>query len=152
MQTLASVIGYSLIDKQGMSEFHRYSTEVPLWRAVTYYLMENSISQVLYGLSCLARFPHQQIAEIGQNRMEANPCYCPPVVDLLFTHPLRFDDRKGQLRDRGSAVFCHFRCFARWVRLERNLHKTPLHRRCCDGIGYFFDSIPIATNKLVISV
>ncbi|MCY3740661.1 MAG: EamA family transporter [Candidatus Poribacteria bacterium] len=64
--TLASVIGYSLIDKQGMSEFHRYSTDVPLWRAVTYYLMENSISQVFYGLSCLARFPHQQIAEIGR--------------------------------------------------------------------------------------
>jgi len=64
--TLASVIGYSLIDKQGMSEFHRYSTDVPLWRAVTYYLTENSISQVFYGLSCLARFPHQQIAEIGR--------------------------------------------------------------------------------------
>lgn len=64
--TLASVIGYSLIDKQGMSEFHRYSTDAPLWRAVTYYLMENSISQVIYGVSCLARFPHQQIAEIGR--------------------------------------------------------------------------------------
>ena len=64
--TLASVIGYSLVDKQGMSEFHRYSTDAPLWRAVTYYLMENSISQVFYGLSCLARFPHQQIAEIGR--------------------------------------------------------------------------------------
>ena len=64
--TLASVIGYSLIDKQGMSEFHRHSTEVPLWRAVTYYLIENSISQVLYGLSCLARFPHQQIIQIGR--------------------------------------------------------------------------------------
>ena len=64
--TLASVIGYSLIDKQGMSEFHRYSKDVPLWRAVTYYLMENSISQILYGLSCLIRFPHQQIVEIGR--------------------------------------------------------------------------------------
>ena len=64
--TLASVIGYSLIDKQGMSEFHRYSKDVPLWRAVTYYLMENSISQILYGLSCLVRFPHQQIVEIGR--------------------------------------------------------------------------------------
>jgi drug/metabolite transporter (DMT)-like permease len=64
--TLASVIGYSLIDKQGMSEFHRYSTDAPLWRAVTYYLMENSISQVFYGLSCLARFPHPQIVQIGQ--------------------------------------------------------------------------------------
>ena len=39
-----------------------------MWRAVTYYLMENSISQVLYGLTCLARFPHQRIAKIG--RME----------------------------------------------------------------------------------
>lgn len=64
--TLASVIGYSLIDKQGMLEFHRYSTEVPMWRAVTYYLMENSISQVFYGLSCLVRFPRQQILEIGR--------------------------------------------------------------------------------------
>ena len=64
--TLASVIGYSLIDKQGMSEFHRHSTNMPLWSAVTYYLMENSISQVLYGLSCLARFPHEQIAQIGR--------------------------------------------------------------------------------------
>ena len=49
-----------------MSEFHRYSTDAPLWRAVTYYLMENSISQVFYGLSCLVRFPHQQIVEIGR--------------------------------------------------------------------------------------
>ena len=64
--TLVSVIGYSLIDKQGMLEFHRYSMEVPLWRAVTYYLMENCISQIFYGLSCLARFPHQQIVEIGR--------------------------------------------------------------------------------------
>ena len=64
--TLASVIGYSLIDKQGMSEFHHYSTDVPLWRAVTYYLMENSISQVFYGVSCLIRFPHEQIIQIGR--------------------------------------------------------------------------------------
>lgn len=64
--TLASVIAYSLIDKQGMSEFHHHSTEAPLWRAVTYYLMENACSQVLYGLSCLARFPHQQILQIGR--------------------------------------------------------------------------------------
>ena len=64
--TLASVIGYSLIDKQGMSEFHRYSTDPPLWRAVTYYLAENSISQLFYGLFCLVRFPRHQIAEIGR--------------------------------------------------------------------------------------
>ncbi len=64
--TLVSVIGYSLIDKQGMSEFHHYSTDAPLWRAVTYYLMEGSISQIFYGLTCLARFPHQQIVQIGR--------------------------------------------------------------------------------------
>ena len=64
--TLASVIGYSLVDKQGMLEFHRHSTEVPLWRAVTYYLMENGISQIFYGVFCLVRFPHQQIVEIGR--------------------------------------------------------------------------------------
>ena len=59
----------------------RYSTDAPLWRAVTYYLMENSISQVLYGLSCLVRFPHQQIAEIG--RMEWKRALA--VVGLLLT-------------------------------------------------------------------
>ena len=64
--TLASVIAYSLIDKQGMSEFHRHSTEAPLWRAVTYYLMESGISQAFYALSCFARFPRQQIAQIGR--------------------------------------------------------------------------------------
>ena len=64
--TLASVIAYSLIDKQGMSEFHRYSTEAPMWRAVTYYLLEGGISQVFYGFSCLVRFPRQQITQIGR--------------------------------------------------------------------------------------
>lgn len=64
--TLASVIGYSLIDKQGMSEFHHHSTDAHLWRAATYYLMENSISQVLYCVSCLIRFSHQQITQIGR--------------------------------------------------------------------------------------
>ena len=64
--TLASVIGYSLIDKQGMSEFHHHSTDAHLWSAAAYYLMENSISQVLYCVSCLMRFSHQQIVQIGQ--------------------------------------------------------------------------------------
>lgn len=79
--TLASVIGYSLIDKQGMSEFHRYSTDAPLWRAVTYYLMENSISQGFYGLSCLVRFPRQQIAQIG--RMEWKRALVIVVLSLV---------------------------------------------------------------------
>ena len=79
--TLASVIGYSLIDKQGMFEFHHHSTVAPLWRAVTYYLMENSISQVFYGLSCLARFPHQQIVEIGRQEWKRSLA----VVGLSLT-------------------------------------------------------------------
>ena len=79
--TLASVIGYSLIDKQGMSEFHRYSTDAPLWRAVTYYLMENSISQVLYGLSCLVRFPRERIVQIG--RMEWKRALVIVVLSLI---------------------------------------------------------------------
>ena len=73
------------------------------------------------------------------NGMEAGTRYCWTYVDVLFAHPLRLDDRKGQLCDRGSAVFCHFRCFARWVRLERDLYKTPIYRCCCDGIRHFFD-------------
>lgn len=64
--TLASVIAYSLIDKQGMSEFHRHSTAAPLWRAVTYYLMENTCSQGFYGAFTLIRFPRQRIAQIGR--------------------------------------------------------------------------------------
>ena len=79
--TLASVIGYSLIDKQGMSEFHHHSTDAPLWRAVTYYLMENSISQVFYGLSCLIRFPHRQITEIGRTEWRRALA----VVGLMLT-------------------------------------------------------------------
>ena len=79
--TLASVIGYSLIDKQGMSEFHRYSADAPLWRAVTYYLMENGISQVLYGLSCLIRFPRERIAQIG--RMEWKRALVIVVLSLI---------------------------------------------------------------------
>ena len=79
--TLASVIAYSLIDKQGMSEFHQYSTDAPLWRAVTYYLMENSISQAFYGLSCLIRFPRQQIVQIGRTEWKR----ALTVVGLMLT-------------------------------------------------------------------
>ena len=79
--TLASVIAYSLIDKQGMSEFHRHSTEAPMWRAVTYYLLEGGISQVFYGLSCLIRFPRRQIAQIGRTEWKRALA----VVGLMLT-------------------------------------------------------------------
>ncbi len=64
--TLGSVIAYSLVDKQGMSEFHRYSTDSPWWRAGTFYLTENIISQTLYGVVCIIRFPRQLITQIGR--------------------------------------------------------------------------------------
>ena len=64
--TLGSVIAYSLVDKQGMSEFHRYSTDAPWWRAGTFYLTENIISQTLYGIVCIIRFPRQLITQIGR--------------------------------------------------------------------------------------
>lgn len=64
--TLGSVIAYSLVDKQGMSEFHRYSTDSPWWRAGTFYLTENIISQTLYCVVCIIRFPRQLIIQIGR--------------------------------------------------------------------------------------
>ncbi len=64
--TLGSVIAYSLVDKQGMSEFHRYSTDSPWWRAGTFYLTENIISQTLYCVVCIVRFPRQLIIQIGR--------------------------------------------------------------------------------------
>ncbi len=64
--TLGSVIAYSLVDKQGMSEFHRYSTDSPWWHAGTFYLTENIISQTLYGVVCIVRFPRQLITQIGR--------------------------------------------------------------------------------------
>ena len=72
--------------------------------------------------------------------METGTRYCCALVGILFAHPLRLDDRKGQLRNSGSAVFCHFRRFARWVCLERDLHQTPLDRSRDNGTRHFFDS------------
>ena len=74
------------------------------------------------------------------HRMEACIRYCRALVGILFAYPLRLDDRKGQLRNSGSAVFCHFRRFARWVRLERDLYKTALDRGCCNDTRHLFDS------------
>ena len=64
--TLGSVIAYSLIDKQGMFEFNLYLTDAPWWRAGTFYLTENIISQTLYGVFCIVRFPRKLISQIGR--------------------------------------------------------------------------------------
>ena len=64
--TLASVIGYSLIDKQGMSTIHNNISETSLIFAVNYYLIENLCSQFLYAVITFLRFPKQQIIEIGK--------------------------------------------------------------------------------------
>ena len=65
--TLGSVIGYSLIDKQGMSIIHTYTSENPLMYAVHYYLMENLCSQLFYAGITYVRFPKKEILEIGKN-------------------------------------------------------------------------------------
>ena len=75
--------------------------------------------------------------------METGSCYCWTLVSILFAHSLCLNDRKGQLCNRGSAVLCHFRCFAWWLRLERNLYKTPIYRRCCDGTRHFLDCVSV---------
>ena len=64
--TLSAVIAYSLIDKQGMAQFHAYSTEPPIWRAIIYYLTEGCIALAFYNVYILFQFPRRQIAEIGQ--------------------------------------------------------------------------------------
>ena len=79
--------------------------------------------------------------------MEAGTCHRCALVGILFAYPLRLDDRESQLRNRGSAVFCHFRCSARWIRIEGNLYKTAFDRSYCDGLRHFFDCIPIVHQQ-----
>jgi drug/metabolite transporter (DMT)-like permease len=43
--------------------------------------MENSISKAFYGLSCLVRFPHQQIAQIGRTEWKRALA----IVGLMLT-------------------------------------------------------------------
>ena len=144
--TLGSVIAYSLVDKQGMSEFHRYSTDSPWWRAGTFYLYrEHYLTNTLWcRLYC--QVSTTTYYSDWTDRMEAvSGCSC-TGVDILFTHPLRFNDRKGQLCNCCSSVFCHFRSFARWLRLERNLYKTPICRCGCHGNRHFSDCISVTAN------
>lgn len=64
--TLTSVIGYSLIDKQGMFILHINTTKIPVMYAVNYYLMENLCSQLLYAGITFLRFHNKQIIHIGK--------------------------------------------------------------------------------------
>lgn len=64
--TLTSVIGYSLIDKQGMSILHINTTKTLVIYAVNYYLMENLCSQLLYSAITFIRFPKHLILQIGK--------------------------------------------------------------------------------------
>ena len=66
LSTLGTVITYSLIDKQGMTEFHAHSNKAVIWNAMTYYLAEGCIALVLYIAYILLRFRWSQIAEIGR--------------------------------------------------------------------------------------
>ena len=64
--TLATVVTYSLIDKQGMKIFHAYSGEPAIWCAITYYLAEGCIALALYNAYIFLRFRWGQIAEVGR--------------------------------------------------------------------------------------
>ena len=64
--TLATVVTYSLIDKQGMAIFHAYSGESAIWGAMTYYLAEGCIALVLYNAYIFLRFRPSRILEIGR--------------------------------------------------------------------------------------
>ncbi|MDE0042227.1 MAG: EamA family transporter, partial [Candidatus Poribacteria bacterium] len=64
--TLATVITYSLIDKQGMTLYHAYSGKSAIWDAMAYYLAEGCIALVLYNTYILLQFRRKQIAEIGR--------------------------------------------------------------------------------------
>ena len=146
--TLASVIGYSLIDKQGMSEFHHHSTDAPFVASRDLLFNgEQYLTSLLRIVLPHARFPHQPDYRDWTDGMETGTRCCWTYRwYLLFAHPLRLDDRKGQLRNRGSAVFRHFRCFARWIRLERDLYKTPVGCCCRDGTRHFLDCISVIFN------
>lgn len=64
--TLGTVITYSLIDKQGMAEFHSHSNSASIWNAMTYYLAEGCIALILYNAYIFLQFRWRQIAEIGR--------------------------------------------------------------------------------------
>ncbi len=64
--TLGTVIGYSLIDKAGMSEFYTHSTQQRAWQAITYYLTEGAIGMILYGSYIMLCFPLRKITDIGR--------------------------------------------------------------------------------------
>jgi uncharacterized membrane protein len=64
--TLGTVIGYSLIDKAGMSEFYTHSTQQRAWQAITYYLTEGAIGMILYGSYIMLCFPLREITDIGR--------------------------------------------------------------------------------------
>lgn len=64
--TLGTVVTYSLIDKQGMAEFHAHSNSASVWNAMTYYLAEGCIALILYNAYIFLQFRWRQIAEIGR--------------------------------------------------------------------------------------
>ena len=79
--TLGTVIAYSLIDKGGMSEFHVHSTQPPVWRAITYYLVEGVVAFVLYGGYIIFRFPRKEITDIG--RLEWKPIVATGALGMI---------------------------------------------------------------------
>ncbi|MDE0297198.1 MAG: EamA family transporter [Candidatus Poribacteria bacterium] len=64
--TLGTVILYSLIDKQGMTELHALSNKSAIWGALTYYLAEGCIALVMYNTYIIFQFRWKKVAEIGR--------------------------------------------------------------------------------------
>ncbi len=79
--TLGTVIGYSLIDKAGMSEFYMHSTQQHAWQPVTYYLTESVIGMIFYGGYIMCCFPLREIMDTGHR--EWKPIIATGILSML---------------------------------------------------------------------
>ena len=64
--TLATVVGYSLVDKAGMAEFHASSGLPRFYRPIVFYLAIVSLSLTGYSITVLVRFPIGEILAVGR--------------------------------------------------------------------------------------
>jgi uncharacterized membrane protein len=62
--TLATVVGYSLVDKAGMAEFHTSSSLHRFYRPIVFYLAIASLSLMGYGVTVIIRFSVSEIMAV----------------------------------------------------------------------------------------
>ena len=144
--TLGSVIAYSLIDKQGMFEFNLYLTDAPWWRAGTFYLTENIISQTLYGVFCIVRFPRKLISQIGRTEWKRSLAVAglsmisySLILYVLMTEKVSYVTAVRQC----SVIFV---VLLGGLRIERDLYKTQICRCGCYGNWHLSDRISVTVN------